>query len=119
MLLDKGYHEGRLSLRRVAELLTSAPAALFGLNDKGRLAIGGDGDLTLVDLDRVRAVKPEELGSYSDYSLYEGWTFKGWPVRTILRGQTIMADGAITGAGGYGRYLARGDTPPTAPVLAR
>lgn len=119
VLLDKGYRQGRLSLQRIAQLLTSKPAELFGLGAKGSLAIGCDGDLALVDLDRARTVNPTELGSYSDYSLYEGWTFTGWPVRTILRGQTIMRDGTITGAGGYGRYLARGATAPTAPVLQR
>jgi len=73
---------------------------------------------TLVDLNRERTVVPDELGSYSDYSLYEGWNLKGWPVRTILRGQTIMHDGVITGAGGYGRYLARSRTAPTAATLS-
>ncbi len=119
VLLDTGYHRGRLSLQRIAQLLTSKPAETFGLRGKGSLSIGSDGDLTLVDLNRVREVKPDELGSFSDYSLYEGWTFKGWPVRTILRGETIMADGVVTGRGGYGRYLARGAAAPTAPVLQR
>jgi dihydropyrimidinase len=117
VLLDHGYHRGRLSLQRIAQLLTSKPAGLFGLAGKGSLSVGSDGDLTLVDLDRMREVKPDELGSYSDYSLYEGWRLKGWPVRTILRGRTIMQDGRITGEGGYGRYLARGATPPLAPLL--
>lgn len=116
VLLDQGYHKGRLSLQRIAQLLTSAPADIFGIANKGSLAIGADGDLTLVDLDRERVVKPEELGSYSDYSLYEGWTFRGWPTRTILRGQTIMHDGKITGARGYGRYLSRG-AAPSAEIL--
>lgn len=108
VLLDQGYHRGRLSLQRIAQLLTSAPAAAFGMRGKGSLAIGADADLTLVDLEQVREVRHEELGSYSDYSLYDGWTLKGWPRRTILRGKTIMHDGAITGSGGDGRYLARG-----------
>ena len=83
-----------------------------------RLAPGSDADVTLVDLDRTREVDPAALGSWSDYSLYEGQRFTGWPVRTILRGATIMKDGVITGAGGYGRYLPRADTPPTAEVLS-
>jgi dihydropyrimidinase len=117
ILLDQGYHQGKLSLQRIAQLLSHSPAQVFGMAGKGSLAVGGDGDLTLVDLDKLREVKPEELGSYSDYSLYEGWKFRGWPVRTILRGQTIMHDGVMTGPGGYGRYLARGAAKPTAPIL--
>jgi dihydropyrimidinase len=108
VLLDKGYHEQRLSLRRVAELLTSRPADIFHLSDsKGRITPGLDADLTLVDLDFSRVVKSEELGSYSDYSLYEGWTLKGWPRRTIVRGKTVMLDGRIVGEPGHARYLQR------------
>lgn len=108
VLLDQGYHKGRLSLSRIADLLCRAPAEIFELAGKGSLAPGADADITLVDLEQSREVRPEELGSWSDYSLYEGWTFKGWPRRTILRGKTIMNDGTITGEGGYGRYLPRG-----------
>lgn len=107
VLLDKGYHEGRLSLTRIAQLLTSRPAEIFRLANKGTLAPGTDGDLTLVDLDQRRVVDPAALGSYSDYSLYEGWELCGWPRRAILRGKTIMHDGVMTGEGGYGRYLRR------------
>jgi len=108
VLLSEGYHKGRLALPRIAELLTSAPADIFNLAPrKGRIAVGADADLTLVDLERVRTVRAAELGSYSDYSLYDGWALKGWPVRTIVRGATVMDDGKIVGAPGYGRYLRR------------
>lgn len=108
VLVSEGYHKGRLTLPRIAELLTSAPADIFGLAPaKGRIAVGSDADLTLVDIECVRTVNAAELGSYSDYSLYDGWTLKGWPVRTIVRGTTIMNEGRIVGAPGYGRYLKR------------
>lgn len=45
--------------------------------------------------------------SYSDYSLYESWNLKGWPVETIVRGNTVMRDGKIVGAPGHGKYLTR------------
>ena len=107
VLLDQGYHQGRLSLARIAEVLTSAPAAIFGLPQKGRIQVGADADFTIVDLERERVVKAEELGSYSDYSLYDGWSFKGWPVETIVRGVTVMRDGRMVGPGGHGKYLRR------------
>ncbi len=107
VLLDHGYHRGLLSLPRIAELLTSAPARIFGLTTKGKLTIGADADFALVDLHYRRVVKAEELGSYSDYSLYDGWTFQGWPRATIVRGQEVMRDGQIVGAAGHGRYLRR------------
>jgi len=108
VLLSEGYHKGRLSLSRIADLLTRGPAGIFNLTpSKGSLEIGADADITLVDLEKVRTVKAEELGSYSDYSLYDGWELKGWPVRTIVRGKTVMQDGKIIGKPGYGRYIAR------------
>ncbi|PNU03345.1 dihydroorotase [Novosphingobium guangzhouense] len=119
VLLDQGYHKGRLSLDRIAQLLTSKPAEAFSMKGKGSLAPGADGDVTLVDLEQSRVVDPAALASYSDYSLYEGWTLRGWPVRAILRGETIMQDGKVTGAGGYGRYLARAASVPMAAALAR
>jgi dihydropyrimidinase len=69
--------------------------------------VGSDADFTLVDLEHERVVVPAELGSYADYSLYEGWTLKGWPVRTIVRGTTVMENGKLVGKPGYGRYLRR------------
>jgi dihydropyrimidinase len=117
VLLDRGFHRDRLSLTRIAQLLCSVPARTFGLASKGGLGLGQDADLTLVDLERTRVVRADELGSYSDYSLYEGWSLKGWPCRAILRGRTIMQDGTVTGPGGYGRYLARSRTAPSSPIL--
>ncbi|MDQ2137979.1 dihydroorotase family protein [Alcaligenaceae bacterium A4P071] len=108
VLLSEGYHKGRLGLARIADLLTRGPARIFNLDPKkGSLAVGADADLTLVDLERSRVVRAEELGSYSDYSLYDGWDLKGWPVRTIVRGETVMQDGKMVGKPGYGRYLSR------------
>ncbi len=108
VLLSEGYHKRGLSLERIASVLTSGPATIFDLGPtKGRIAVGSDADFTLVDLERERVVSPAELGSYADYSLYEGWTLKGWPVRTIVRGTTVMQDGKLVGKPGYGKYLRR------------
>jgi dihydropyrimidinase len=107
VLLDRGYHTGRLSLQRIMELLCKAPAAIFGLPQKGRIEIGADADLTLVDLYARRQVRPEELGSYADYSLYEGETLTGWPRMTLVRGIAVMQEGRIVAAPGHGRYLRR------------
>ncbi len=107
VLLHHGYQRGRLTLPRIAELLTRAPAHIFDLPNKGRLEIGADADVTLVDVDLIKPVDPAVLGSYADYSLYEGQQLCGWPVRTIVRGKTVMDDGRITGPGGWGNYLHR------------
>ncbi len=108
VLLGEGYHKGRLSLQRIAQVLTSAPARIFDLTDKGAIRVGLDADLTIADLGQERIVKAEELGSFSDYSLYDGWKFKGWPRLTMVRGTVVMEDGKIVGPAGHGKFLARG-----------
>jgi dihydropyrimidinase len=108
VLLHEGFHKRGLSLQRICQLVCEAPARIFGLTQrKGALRAGMDADLTLVDLNLERTVRHEDLLSYSDYSIYDGWTFKGWPVETILRGKTVMQDGKLTGQPGDGRYLFR------------
>jgi dihydropyrimidinase len=107
ILLEHGYHRGRLSLERIGRLLTRAPADIFDLPQKGRFAIGADADVALVDVDLVKVVDPAALGSYADYSLYEGEALRGWPTTTIVRGQRVMQDGDIVGPAGFGRYLHR------------
>jgi len=108
VLLSEGYHKGRLSLERICDVITSGPARVFNLEPaKGRIAVGGDADLTLVDLGRERIVKAEELQSYADYSLYDGWKLKGWPVKTIVRGTTVMENAKVVGPQGHGKYLWR------------
>ncbi|MFO7305441.1 MAG: amidohydrolase family protein [Gammaproteobacteria bacterium] len=108
VLMHEGYHRGRLSIQRIAQLLTSAPAKIFALDSKkGDLRVGMDADITIVDPNLEREVRPEELGSYSDYSLYEGQKLKGWPSMTIVRGVPVMQDGKIVGPAGHGKYLPR------------
>jgi dihydropyrimidinase len=108
VLLHEGYHKGRIGLQRIAQIYASTPARLFDIGHiKGDVAVGYDADLTLVDLEHEHVVDPVELGSWSDYSPYEGWNMKGWPVRTIVRGTTIMQAHRVTGRPGHGAYIAR------------
>ena len=108
VMLSEGYHKRGLPLERICQVMASGPANVFDLEPvKGRIAPGSDADFTLVDLDRERTVIAAELGSYADYSLYDNQVLKGWPVRTIVRGVTVMDDGKLVGPGGHGKYLWR------------
>lgn len=108
VLLSEGHHRRGLPLARIAELTSENPARIYGLYPKkGAIQVGSDADLTLVDLDLERQVKAEDLGSYCDFSIYEDWNLKGWPVTTISRGNVIYGDGKLEGKSGWGRYLHR------------
>lgn len=108
VLLSEGHHKRGLPLRRIAQLVAKRPAEIFGIAAaKGDIFIGADADFTVVDLDLEKVCRWQDLASHADYTPYEGWTFKGWPVMTILRGNVVMRDGKLLGQPGYGRYLRR------------
>ena len=65
-----------------------------------------DADFALVDLERERVVTPEYMQSAADWGLYDGWSVKGWPVTTIVRGEVVMRDGRV-GSPSHGTYVAR------------
>jgi allantoinase len=94
VLLECGHHARGLPLAQVASLLASRPASRFGLSRKGAIRVGMDADLALVALD--------ETGTFDRFlhrhpmSPYLGMTCRGVVKSTIRRGETIVADGAIT-----------------------
>ena len=115
VLLSEGLHKRGLSLERIVELTSYNPARIFGLYPrKGSLAIGADADLTIVDLDLTKVASAETFQSYADYSLYDGWTLRGWPVLTMLRGEVIARDGRLVGRQGRAVYLSREVRPKAA-----
>ncbi len=96
IMLHEGYHKRGVPLEKIVELLSYNSSRLYNMPAKGSISVGCDADLLIVDPDLQRTVDPAELESNADYSPYEGMTLKGWPVRTLVRGRTIMQDGRIT-----------------------
>lgn len=89
---------GRLTLARLADLMSAGPARVYGLQGKGRLVRGGDGDLTLVDLASRRRIEAAWLASPCGWSPFEGMQVTGWPVATVVRGTVVMRDDTVLGA---------------------
>jgi dihydropyrimidinase len=109
VLLSKGVNEDRIGIERVAEVTSYNTARIFGIYPKkGTIQPGSDADLTIVDLDLEKTVTPELLQSYSDYTIYDGWKLRGWPVMTIVRGNIVMEDGQVAKeALGHGEFISR------------
>jgi len=106
VLLHEGVHKRRVALERIAELTSLNPARAFNLYPrKGTIQVGSDADLCIVDLNQSRKVEASRLWSCSGFSVYEGWTLKGWPVLTMVRGKVVMKDGEIVGQPGHGRFI--------------
>jgi dihydroorotase len=100
VMLDH-VNAGRLSLARFVDLTSAGPLRIFGIAGKGRIAVGYDADLTIVDLKRRETIRDNWVASRSKWTPYDGKTVTGWPVGTIIRGRRVMWDGElVTRSGG-------------------
>ena len=88
-------NDGRLSLERFVDMTSHGPNRLFGIVGKGRIAVGYDADLTIVDLKRRETITNDWIASRAGWTPYNGVTVTGWPMGTIVRGQKVMWDGEL------------------------
>ena len=88
-------NEGRLSLARFVDLTSAGAQRVFGLEGKGRIALGYDGDFTLVDMKARRTIKHADQASRCGWTPFDGFEAKGWPMATIIRGKVVMRDGEL------------------------
>ena len=97
-----------ISYPKVAELLAEHPAQVFGLADrKGRIALGADADLALVDGRAPFHVTVDAIRSRAARSPFEGMVLRGRPILTVLRGGVIAEDGKFVAKQPAGRFLPR------------
>jgi dihydroorotase len=91
---------GRLTLARFVDLTSAGPQRLFGIAGKGRIAVGYDADLTIVDLKAERVIEDRWIGSKCGWTPFAGRKVKGWPVGTLVRGRLAMWQGVLGQAQG-------------------
>jgi len=96
LMLDH-VNAGRLTLERLVDLLCHGPQRIYQIAAKGRIMLGYDGDLTLVDLKAKRTIEESWIASRSGWSPFAGQTVTGWPKATIIRGQIVMRDDEVLG----------------------
>jgi dihydroorotase len=97
LLLDH-VNAGRMTLARLVDLVCSGPSRIFGIANKGRIALGFNADFTLVDLKAQREITTDWLAAKCGWSPFEGMTVTGWPMATIIRGNVVMRDGELANA---------------------
>jgi dihydroorotase len=95
IMLDH-VNAGRLSLLRFVDLTSAGPARVFGIAAKGRIAVGYDADLTVVDLKRRETITDQWIASRAGWTPYAGVTVTGWPIGTVIRGHKAMWEGSLT-----------------------
>ncbi|MBL6598622.1 MAG: dihydroorotase [Alphaproteobacteria bacterium] len=96
LLLDH-MNAGRLSLERLVDLTSHGPQRIFNIAGKGRIAVGYDADLVLVDLAAKREITDEWIASKCGWTPFDGVKVTGWPMATILRGKIVVRDDEVLG----------------------
>jgi allantoinase len=107
LMLTEGQKRG-VSLERIAEVTSYYPAIYHELYPKkGTIAVGSDADLAVIDLNKEKKVTLQSLQSAQDFTPFEGYTYKGWPVCTVLRGKVVFENDKVVGQPGDGQFIKR------------
>jgi dihydroorotase len=91
IMLDH-MNAGRLSLARLVDLTSAGPARIYNIAGKGRIALGYDADLSIVDLKAKREITNDWMRTKCGWTPYAGMTVTGWPKMTVIRGNLVMRD---------------------------
>lgn len=92
LLLDAASH-GQLNLQDVARFTAASPADILNIRHKGKIEVGFDADLVVVDMKAERKVGERGYISKCGWSPFEGKLLKGWPVMTIVGGAIVYGNG--------------------------
>ena len=97
IVYSEGVAKRGMSLERFAAVTATNAARILGLYPrKGAIAPGSDADLVLIDPAIHKRLTRDDF-HVSDYSPWEGWEVRGWPVLTILRGKVLVENGRLAG----------------------
>jgi len=99
--LTNGVHTGRMTLQQFVRATSEGAAKTWDIYpQKGVIALGSDGDLTIIDLNRQGVIRDDDLHSKNHVTPFDGRKTKGQPVATIVRGRIVMRDGELVGEPG-------------------
>jgi dihydropyrimidinase len=108
LMHDGGVVGGRITKERWVEILSTAPAKMFGMYPrKGSISVGADADIVVYDPNRKRTISAKSHHMDVDYSCYEGREVQGASDVVLSRGSVIVRDGQFTGHKGAGRFIKR------------
>ncbi len=89
LLLDRLVNKNVMALSRFIEMISTNPARILGLKNKGRLIVGADADLTILNLHKEIVIDITTFASKSRNSPFHGWKLKGAPAMTIVAGKIV------------------------------
>ena len=88
-LFSEGFLKNKISFQKTVELLSTNPAEFFELKNKGKIEIGYDADLALIDLWHSKKIKAEEMHSKGKYTPFENLKLNAVIRKTYIAGQLI------------------------------
>jgi dihydropyrimidinase len=108
LMHDGGVVSGRMTKERWVEIISAAPAKMFGLaGHKGVVAAGADADLVVYDPKRQHTISAKSHHMDVDYSCYEGRPVTGGSDVVLSRGRVVVENGTWKGEKGWGKFLKR------------
>ncbi|MDF2672523.1 MAG: hydA [Clostridiales bacterium] len=106
LLFSQGVNKEFFSIEHMVSLLSTNPAKMFGLYpQKGTIKVGSDGDLVIFDPKKEVTLKGSELHSAAEYTVFEGYKLKGYPVMTIIRGSIICKNNKLMATKPTGKFI--------------
>jgi len=108
LVFSGGVNGGRFSVNRFVQLVSTAPAKLFGLYPrKGTIAVGSDADIVIFDANEEMVISASTHHMRVDYSMFEGIRVKGVAKVVLSRGRVIVENGEFKGRAGSGEFIKR------------
>ncbi len=84
--------KGNCSIHTLVDLMCYSPCRIFGIVNKGRIAVGYDADLTLVDLKAKKIISDDWIASKCGWTPFHDYKVCGWPAATVINGKFVMKD---------------------------
>ena len=108
LIFSEGVKKAKITMNRFVEVMCTNPANIFGLDQKGSLAVGKDADIVIFDPNEKHTISSKTHHHNVDSSIYEGWEVTG-KVKTVLsNGRVVVRDGkADQVEKGQGQFLKR------------
>jgi dihydropyrimidinase len=108
LLHHHGVNAGKITLNRFVEIVSTAPARIFGMYPKkGAIAPGSDADIVVWDPKAEHLISAKTHHMRVDYSMFEGFKVVGNARQVFSRGELIVDNGQYVGRVGRGQYLRR------------
>jgi dihydroorotase len=92
-MMLRGLKEGKISMKRLIEVMSENPAKIFNIKNKGKIEVGYDADFVELDMEKERIIERKEVVSKCGWSPYEGMKTGGTVLTTIVRGEIVYKNG--------------------------